>query len=183
MSPGLRFRRQRRLIAAASVLLFLLGAGLVRAERQPALAAAAAAEARVRTLEAAQRQPAPDRARELEWAARWRSVFDRLAESQDRWAQLAVGLANAAPPQLVFTRLDATRRGESCRVAIDTQVTGSSPEQVARSFAASVNALPHVRGVLIAPSLHGGLGQPRFEFDYESRDPLALDDPRKTAEP
>ena len=179
LPPARRFRRERRGIVAAAALLFLAGAALVRGEQQAALAAAGRAEAQVARLEGLQRTAQPNLERELQWAARWRVVFERVAESHDRWARLAVGLANAAPQQLVFTRLDAGRRGDSVRVAVEARLTGDAPEQVARSFAAGVSALPHVRGFLIAPRLRGDLAAPRFEFDYESRDPLAPDDPRR----
>lgn len=174
LPPRLRFRRERRSITAAAVALALAGLAAAWQSRPQALVAAQSAEEKVAKLEVLRRSrleqlsSAQALERNLAWAARWRAVFDRFAESHDRWAQMAVGLANAAPPAVVFDRLEALRRGESCTVAVDLR---SADETSVRDFASQVGGLPHVKQVTIA-SLRGRAG-PRIEFELENSSPFA----------
>src|SRR5437660_230189 len=153
LPPRLRFRRERRSITAAAIALALAALAAAWQSRPQALVAARSAEKKVAELEVLRRSrleqisSAQAVERNLGWATRWRGVFDRFAESHDRWAQMAVGLANAAPPAVVFDRLEAVRRGESWTVAVDLR---SADETSVRDFAGQVGGLPHVKQVYIA---------------------------------
>jgi hypothetical protein len=174
LPPRLRFRRERRSITAAAIALALAGLAAAWQWRPQALAAAQSAEAKVAMLEVVRRSrqeqlsSAKALERNLAWAARWRGVFDRFAESHDRWARTAVGLANAAPPAVVFDRLEAQRRGESFALAVDLR---SADEASVRGFAGQAGALPHVKQVTIA-NLHGRAG-PRIELELDNPSPLS----------
>jgi hypothetical protein len=178
-----RFRRERRGIAAVAVLAVLAAFGLAWPARQRALATAAAAEERLPGLEVLQRSAAERRSaaeaaqRDLQWAGRWRAIFDKVADSQDRWARFTVGLANVVPAPIVFSRVEAIRRGGGYRVAIDSQLSGEDPavlEQSLREFAMRVRALPNVKQLVIAPlDLRSDSSlQPKLEFEFDNPSPF-----------
>jgi hypothetical protein len=187
LPPREQFRRERRLIAAVAALAVIAAGTAAWPARERTLAAAGTAEEQVAKIEGVHRSRAERRfaadalRRDLEWAERWRTLFERLAENQDRWARLAVGLANVVPPSLVFSSLEATRHGEGYRLSIESQLNANDAavlEGSVRGFATQVRALAHVKELVMAPldlraEMAGRSGpQQKIEFDFDNPSPF-----------
>lgn len=78
---------------------------------------------------------------------RWQGVLARMDRYHDRWPELWLVLADAAPPSVVFERLDVARDAVTYRVTIKALVKGAGLKQVEEAVAELERGLGRLRSV------------------------------------